>query len=157
MDTRALDMLHDAGDKDILAVADGVHLKLLAHDVAIYQHGLVDVDLDRRLQVVAQTLLVRDDLHGAAAQHVARAHQHRVADAGGGLHTDSISVTASASGWGMPSSSMIFSKQPRSSAFRIASTPVPMMGTPSSGERLSEVDRGLSAERHDDGLSVFRA
>jgi len=42
-----------------------------------------------------------------------------------------MSVTASASGWGMPSSSMIFSKQPRSSALRIASQSVPMMGTPS--------------------------
>ncbi len=43
-----------------------------------------------------------------------------------------MSVTASASGWGMPSSSMIFSKQPRSSALRIAAQSVPMMGTPSS-------------------------
>ena len=44
---------------------------------------------------------------------------------------DSMSVTASASGCGMRSSSMIFSKQPRSSALRMASQSVPMMGTPS--------------------------
>ena len=47
----------------------------------------------------------------------------------------SMSVTASASGCGMPSSSMIFSKQPRSSALRIASQSVPMMGTPSCESR----------------------
>ena len=45
---------------------------------------------------------------------------------------DSMSVTASASGCGIPSSSMILSKQPRSSAFLIACVSVPMMGTPSS-------------------------
>jgi len=35
---------------------------------------------------VAQALLVRNDLHGTASEHIARTHQHRVADAGGGLH-----------------------------------------------------------------------
>ena len=43
----------------------------------------------------------------------------------------SMFVTASASGCGICNSSMIFSKQPRSSAFLIASVSVPMMGTPS--------------------------
>ena len=42
----------------------------------------------------------------------------------------SMSVTASASGCGMRNSSMIFSKQPRSSAFLIACVSVPIMGTP---------------------------
>ena len=42
----------------------------------------------------------------------------------------SMAVTASACGCGIPSCSMIFSKQPRSSALRIACTSVPMIGTP---------------------------
>ena len=67
----------------------------------------------------------------------------------------SMSVTASASGCGMPNSSMIFSKQPRSSAFLIACVSVPMMGTPNSRQRLGQVDGRLSAERHDDRLRFF--
>ena len=50
------------------AVADGVHLQPLAHDIAVDQHQRILVDLDGRLQVVAQELLVRDDLHGTACE-----------------------------------------------------------------------------------------
>ena len=48
------------------------------------RQGLVGVDLHGGLEVVAQHLLVRDDLHRAAAEHKARAHEHRVADLGRG-------------------------------------------------------------------------
>ena len=84
VDAGALDVLHDAGNEDVGAVADGVDLDLLARDIAVDQNRAVLVDLDRRLEVAAQCGLVGDDLHRAAAEDVARAHQHRIADAGSG-------------------------------------------------------------------------
>lgn len=50
VDTGALDVLHDAGDQDVVPVADGVDLDLTA--------GEVFVDEDR-----AGLLLAQDDLH----------------------------------------------------------------------------------------------
>ena len=38
MDARPLDVLHDAGDEVVLAVADGVHLHLGAHQVFVDEH-----------------------------------------------------------------------------------------------------------------------
>ena len=84
MDAGALHQLHDAGHEHVPAVADGVHLDLLALDVVVHQHGLVGVDLDGLPEVAAQLLLVGHDLHGPPAQHEAGAHQHRIADPGGG-------------------------------------------------------------------------
>ena len=72
MDARTLDVLHNTRDEDLLAVANGVDLQLLAHDVTVDQHRRIDVDLDGGLEIMTQTLLVGDDLHGAAAQHVTR-------------------------------------------------------------------------------------
>ena len=43
MDAGALDVLHDAGDEVILAVADGVYLHLLAHHVLVDEHGVFDL------------------------------------------------------------------------------------------------------------------
>ncbi len=82
VDPGLLDVLHDAADPDVLAVADRV-----------------DVDLDRVLQeaveedlrasvgagpaeVVGELLRVVDQLHRPPAEHVARPHEQREADAG---------------------------------------------------------------------------
>ena len=79
MDTRALDMLHDTRNQDILAVAHGINLDLLALQVLIYQNGMllgnpVD-DTDKFLHV----LIVDGNLHTLAAQHVGGTHQNRIA------------------------------------------------------------------------------
>ena len=79
VDTGALDQLHDAGHEHVSAVADGVDLDLAAGDVLIDQHGLALAGAHGILQIVAQHLVVGHDLHGAAAQHERRAHQHRIA------------------------------------------------------------------------------
>ena len=68
------------GTNTSVPVADGVDLHLLAPNVFVHQHGLVLVDLHGGFQVMAQLLLVGDDLHGAAAQHEAGTHQHGIAD-----------------------------------------------------------------------------
>ena len=148
-------MFHDAGDEDVLAVADGVHLQLLAHDVAVDQHRLVHVDLHGGLQVVAQALLVRNDLHGAAAQHVARTHQHRIADAGGGLHAR-LDV-GDGFGFGLRDAQLLHDLLEAAAVLGVADGFAVGAddGHAQPGERLGEVDGGLSAERHDDRLRFF--
>ena len=72
-------MLHDTRNQDILAVAHGINLDLLALQVLIYQNGMllgnpVD-DTDKFLHV----LIVDGNLHTLAAQHVGGTHQNRIA------------------------------------------------------------------------------
>ncbi len=86
MDAGTLHQLHDARNKDIGAVADGIHFHLFAADVFVHQNRLVLVNLHGGLQVMAQMLLFCHNLHGAAAQNEAGAHQNGVADFSGCLH-----------------------------------------------------------------------
>ena len=82
----ALHMLHNTGNEHICTVTDGVHLQLFTHNVFIHQHRLIGVDLHSRLQVVAQALLIGNDLHGTTTQYKGGAHQHRITDGGGNAH-----------------------------------------------------------------------
>ena len=82
MDAGLLDVLHHAGDVDGLAVGDAVHVDLdRVVQVAVDQHRVVAGDAHRFAHVAMQAGAVVHDLHGAAAQHVARADHHRIADA----------------------------------------------------------------------------
>ena len=75
------DMLHDAGDKDLGAVANGVHVDLgRTAQVLVDQHRAVAGHLHSMSDVAGQLLVVAHDLHGPAAQHVRRTDHHRVAD-----------------------------------------------------------------------------
>jgi hypothetical protein len=87
MDARFLDVLHDAGDDDLLAIAERVDVALdRIAQILVDQHRAVARDLHRGGDVVVELLFAVDDLHRPAAQHVAGAHQHRVADAVGDVH-----------------------------------------------------------------------
>ena len=155
MDARALHMFHDAGDEDVLAVADGVHLQLLAHDIAVDQHRRILVDLDGRLQVVAQALLVRNDLHGTASEHIARTHQHRVADAGGGLHAG-LDV-GDGLGLGLRDAQLFHDLFEATAVFGVPDRL--RIGTDNGHaqlrQRLGQVDGRLAAQRDDDALGLF--
>ena len=74
MDSRSLNVLHDAGDEDVLAVADGVHLDLLAHDVFVNQDGMLLSNLVDDADEFVDVLVVYGNLHSLAAQHVGGAH-----------------------------------------------------------------------------------
>src|ERR1039458_4024378 len=50
---------------------------------AVHQHGAVLREGHRLAHVLAHHFLVVGDDHGAAAQHIAGTHQHRIADARG--------------------------------------------------------------------------
>ena len=84
MYARLLDVLHDRADVDVDAVGDGVHVDLdgVLEEI-VHQDRVLRGKLHRRRDVVPQAVLVVDDRHGAAAQHVAGAHEHRVADPAG--------------------------------------------------------------------------
>ncbi len=95
VDAGFLDVLHDAADVQLLAVEQGIDVDF---------HGVLEelVDQQRRRQasgddriglgllqrtidVLAQLGVVIDDFHASSAEHVARAHQHRVSDGVRGL------------------------------------------------------------------------
>ena len=74
-------LLHDAGDEEVLAIADGVHLALGTHDVLVQQDGVVHID------VLGDDAHVLDDVglrvghdHILTAEDVGRTHQNRQAD-----------------------------------------------------------------------------
>ena len=105
MDARLLDMLHDARDIGVLAVAQAVDIDLdgarqigveqkrvLAEqrvDLAGLVVGIFLLDVLRHQaghgveQIGLQHALVVDDLHGAAAEHIGRAHHQREAELAG--------------------------------------------------------------------------
>ena len=148
-------MLHDARHEDLLTVADGVHLQLLAHDVAVHQHGAVGIDLYGGLEVVAQRLLIRDDLHGTSAEHVARAHQHRIADPLGGPHA--LFDIGHRLGFGLGNTQLLHDLLEAAAVLGIADglDVGAHDGHAQRMERLGEVDGRLTAQRHDDSLRLL--
>ncbi len=77
----AFDVLHDAGDERLRAVADGVDLGLDAVQVFIDEDGFAGGDRCRFADVTYEVARVLHDLHRAPPEHVAGPDEHRVADA----------------------------------------------------------------------------
>src|SRR5699024_9478889 len=80
VDPRPFDMLHDARNDHFLTVTDGIHLDLLARQIAVDQHWMFRRSLDGIPHVVFQFRFVIDDFHCTSAQHIAWTHQYRIAD-----------------------------------------------------------------------------
>ena len=80
MNAGFLNVLHNAGDKDRLAVTHCVDFKLAAHNIFVYQHRLVYINFYCGCKIVPQAFFISDNLHCTAAEHIAGAHQHRVTD-----------------------------------------------------------------------------
>ena len=134
----------------------------------------VDVDLDRVLEelvdedraararpatafvhVAVERLVVVDDLHRAAAEHVARPHEHRVADAARDL--DGLADGRGDAVLGLAQAELARGSSlncSRSSARSIDSAEVPMIGTPACSRPRGEVERRLAAELDDDALRL---
>src|SRR5438445_277087 len=81
VDARTLDVLRDPGDERVGAVGHGVDLDLLAAQVLIDEHA-AGAGLERGVEVTLEVVGRVDDLHGATAEHVRRAYEHRVPDPG---------------------------------------------------------------------------
>ena len=87
MNARLFDMLHDARDMDILAVAEGVDIQFhRARQVAVEQHRAVAGHDHRIGDVALEAGLIADDLHRAATQNVGGADHQRKADFLGDFH-----------------------------------------------------------------------
>ncbi len=81
MDACLLDVLHDAGDDDFLAVCDRVDVDLDREiQEAVEQDRAVVRDAHGPLDVIAQLVLAVHDLHRTSAEHVRRPHDQRIAD-----------------------------------------------------------------------------
>ncbi len=81
-----LDVLQDAADVHVLAVAQGVHVAFDgAFQEAVEVHRMIGRDASRFGHVLLQVLGVVGDDHAASAQNVAGADQQREADAVGNL------------------------------------------------------------------------
>ena len=76
----ALDVLHDARDQHVVAVADGVHLDLRAFQVLVNQQRLLARDLLGHGGETQELVGRSADLHGAAAQHKRGPDEHRIAE-----------------------------------------------------------------------------
>src|SRR5581483_466710 len=80
MDTGPLDMLHDARQQAVLAVADHIHFDFLAEDILIHQDRGFGRDVHSVGHVALQLLMAVDDLHRAPAEHIGGPHEHGIAD-----------------------------------------------------------------------------
>ena len=80
MDARLLDMLHDAADQHVHAIAHDVDIHLhRVFQVAVEQYrGLVG-HLYRILDVLFKLRLIEHDFHGPSAQYVGWPHHQGVA------------------------------------------------------------------------------
>ena len=84
MDTGFLDMLQDAADVYLFAIAQGVDVGLdRTLQEAVQVHRVVGANARSLGHVIAQMLGIVGDHHAAAAQHIARTHQKRIADVRG--------------------------------------------------------------------------
>ena len=81
VNTGLLDMLQNAADVDLFAIAQGVDIGLdRTLQEAVQVHRVVGANARGLGHVIAQVLGIVGDHHAAAAQHVARTHQQRVAN-----------------------------------------------------------------------------
>ena len=85
MDAGALDVLHNAGDQNVLAVGDDVHLQLLAHEVLVHQHRVFDLAGEDDLHIGPHVLIVVGDDHVLAADDVGGPQQDGIAQLVGGI------------------------------------------------------------------------
>ena len=77
-------MLQDAADVYLFAIAQGVDVGLdRTLQEAVQVHRVVGANARSLGHVIAQMLGIVGDHHAAAAQHIARAHQQRIADVRG--------------------------------------------------------------------------
>lgn len=79
MDACALEMLHDARDEDVVAVADGVDFDLAAHHVLVDQNRVLDLVAGDDLHELAHVGFLVGDFHALTAENVGRTDENRIA------------------------------------------------------------------------------
>ena len=131
MDAGLFDVLHEAADDVVCAVADAVdvHFGRVAEE-AVDEHRMFVGNFDGVLDVVIELIFVGNDFHRASAEDEARADEHGISD----LCGDDACLRGGVSdaAFGLLEAELFTSllNRSRSSAASMDSTDVPMMGTP---------------------------
>ena len=156
MHAGALHLLHDAGDQEVFAVADGVHLALGTHDVLIQQHRVIHVNvLGDNAHVLDDIRLVVGHDHVLTAQHIGGTHQHRQTDLlGSGQSLVQIEHGAARS------AGDVAALQQLVKALAVLGLVDGVRRGAQNGQTdlvhvLSQLDGGLSAELHHAGIRLF--
>ncbi len=155
MHAGTLYLLHDAGDQEVFAIADGVHFAFGAHDVLIQQHRVIHVHMlviTPMYSMTSPCCRPRSCSDRPARRTDASAPASRSprqpARASSRLNT----VRPGARG--MPQRSSSSSKRSRSSASSMASAGCPD-GQADLVHVLCQLDGGLAAELHHAGVRLF--
>ena len=85
MDARPFNVLHNAGDQEVLAVADGVHFHLGAHHVFVNEDGVFNVVGGDNLHVFLHVLVRMGNNHVLAAQYIGGPQQDGIGQLVGGF------------------------------------------------------------------------
>ena len=72
------DMLHDAGDEYVGAVADDVDFQLLPHQIFVAEHGIFDVLRQNDIHIARNIAFGKGDGHVLPADDVGRTQQHGI-------------------------------------------------------------------------------
>ena len=88
MHARFFNMFHNARDQNIaICIAKRIHVNFnRVFQETIHQHRAILRERNRFAHVAAHAVFVIHNHHGAATQHIAGAHQHRVSDAFRNFH-----------------------------------------------------------------------
>src|SRR5579885_3227349 len=81
VNSRPLDMLHNARDEYLVAVADGIDLDFCAFEIPINQNRMFPVVRDCVRNVAFQSVWCANYLHRSPAKDIGWAHYQRVANA----------------------------------------------------------------------------
>ena len=81
MDAGAFDMFHNPRNQYILPVAYRIHFDFLPLQIFIHQNGVILRNPVDNLHKLFYFLIIDGNLHPLAAQHIGRAHQHRITQA----------------------------------------------------------------------------
>ena len=152
----ALYLLHDAGDQEIGAVADGIHFALGAVDVFIHQHRVAHIHMGGdNAHVFGHIGAAVGHDHILAAQHIAGAHQHGIAHFLGSLECLGEGVYGAALGTGNAAALQQFVK-----ALTVLGFVNGIGGGAQNGQAdllhvLGQLDGGLAAKLHHTAVRLF--
>ncbi len=85
MDPGAFNVLHDTRDKDLLAVADSVYLKLRTGKVFVYQYRIFNILSKDYCHIFLYIGFIEGDYHILTAEDIARTHKYGITDPFGNI------------------------------------------------------------------------
>ena len=149
------DVLHDAADQNVGAVADRVDVDLdRVFEKAVDQDRAVGRDQHGFGHVLVERFVVVHDLHRAAAEHIRRTHEHRIADAARDLKR--LAGVARHAVGGLAQAELVEHCAELLAVFGAVDRADRRADQGSAGalEAAGEVERRLAAELHDDALGL---